>query len=78
MYLLTYIQVFTVSVCLNNVRQNRKERLLQKKWSHIEPHLIAPLDEKEVSLKVSDLINHLFLACSMRNSFITFFLHYCH
>uniref|UniRef100_A0A3Q3VWV2 Guanylate cyclase n=1 Tax=Mola mola TaxID=94237 RepID=A0A3Q3VWV2_MOLML len=51
MYLFTYIQVFTVSVCVNNVRQNRKERFMQKKWSHIDPHLIAPLDEKEVSLK---------------------------
>uniref|UniRef100_A0A3B4B086 Guanylate cyclase n=1 Tax=Periophthalmus magnuspinnatus TaxID=409849 RepID=A0A3B4B086_9GOBI len=29
----------------------RKERLMQKKWSHIEPHLIGPLDEKEVVLK---------------------------
>lgn len=46
-------------VCLNNVRQNRKERLLQKRWSHIDPHLIGPLDEKEVSLKVNNL-NHLF------------------
>ncbi|XP_068193477.1 guanylyl cyclase C [Antennarius striatus] len=34
--------------------QNRKERLMQKKWSHIEPHLIAPLDEKEVSLKIDE------------------------
>uniref|UniRef100_A0A3P8Q034 Guanylate cyclase n=1 Tax=Astatotilapia calliptera TaxID=8154 RepID=A0A3P8Q034_ASTCA len=35
-------------------RQNRKERCLQKKWSHIEPHLIGPLDEKEVSLKIDE------------------------
>uniref|UniRef100_A0A3Q2VQA7 Guanylate cyclase n=1 Tax=Haplochromis burtoni TaxID=8153 RepID=A0A3Q2VQA7_HAPBU len=34
--------------------QNRKERCLQKKWSHIEPHLIGPLDEKEVSLKIDE------------------------
>ncbi|XP_035766700.1 heat-stable enterotoxin receptor-like [Neolamprologus brichardi] len=34
--------------------QNRKERSLQKKWSHIEPHLIGPLDEKEVSLKIDE------------------------
>lgn len=26
---------------------------MQKKWSHIDPHLIGPLDEKEVSLKVT-------------------------
>uniref|UniRef100_A0A3Q4AH40 Guanylate cyclase n=1 Tax=Mola mola TaxID=94237 RepID=A0A3Q4AH40_MOLML len=56
---LNLIELFTVSVCVNNVRQNRKERFMQKKWSHIDPHLIAPLDEKEVSLKVSDLTNHL-------------------
>lgn len=41
--------VFTVYI----VRQNRKERLIQKRWSHIESHLIAPLDEREVSLKVT-------------------------
>uniref|UniRef100_A0A8C4EH49 Guanylate cyclase n=1 Tax=Dicentrarchus labrax TaxID=13489 RepID=A0A8C4EH49_DICLA len=35
------------------VMQNRKERLMQKRWSHIDPHLIDPLDEKEVSLKVN-------------------------
>ncbi len=52
--------VFTLCVCMYPFRQNRKERLRQKKWSHIEPHLIAPLDEKEVSLKVNSLINHLF------------------
>uniref|UniRef100_A0AAX7SED3 Guanylate cyclase n=1 Tax=Astatotilapia calliptera TaxID=8154 RepID=A0AAX7SED3_ASTCA len=33
---------------------SRKERCLQKKWSHIEPHLIGPLDEKEVSLKIDE------------------------
>uniref|UniRef100_A0A665WBZ3 Guanylate cyclase n=1 Tax=Echeneis naucrates TaxID=173247 RepID=A0A665WBZ3_ECHNA len=34
--------------------QNRKERLMQKKWSHINTHLIGPLDEKEVSLKIDE------------------------
>uniref|UniRef100_A0A3B3XLE2 Guanylate cyclase n=1 Tax=Poecilia mexicana TaxID=48701 RepID=A0A3B3XLE2_9TELE len=37
---------------VNAARQNRKERQMQKKWSHLSPHLIGPLDEKEVSLKV--------------------------
>uniref|UniRef100_A0A7N8YFE5 Guanylate cyclase n=1 Tax=Mastacembelus armatus TaxID=205130 RepID=A0A7N8YFE5_9TELE len=45
--------------CLN-VRQNRKERLRQKKWSHIDPQLIAPLDEREVSLKVRSPMHQLF------------------
>ncbi|CAL8301364.1 unnamed protein product [Merluccius merluccius] len=35
-------------------RQNRKERKNQKKWSHIHPDLIGPLDEKEVSLKIDE------------------------
>lgn len=26
---------------------------MQKKWSHIDPQLFSPLDEKEVSLKVN-------------------------
>uniref|UniRef100_A0AAQ4QDX1 Guanylyl cyclase C n=1 Tax=Gasterosteus aculeatus aculeatus TaxID=481459 RepID=A0AAQ4QDX1_GASAC len=43
-----------VCVRVNTVRQNRKERLMQKKWSHINPLLIGPLDEKEVSLKIDD------------------------
>uniref|UniRef100_A0A3Q1B283 Guanylyl cyclase C n=1 Tax=Amphiprion ocellaris TaxID=80972 RepID=A0A3Q1B283_AMPOC len=34
--------------------QNRKERHIQKKWSHIDSHLISPLDEREVSLKIDD------------------------
>lgn len=42
-----------VCVCVLAVRQNRKERLMQKKWSHIDPQLFSPLDEKEVSLKVN-------------------------
>lgn len=48
-----------VCVCVHTVRQNRKERLMQKKWSHIDPQLFGPLDEKEVSLKVNqELILH--------------------
>ncbi|XP_023263947.1 heat-stable enterotoxin receptor-like, partial [Seriola lalandi dorsalis] len=27
---------------------------MQKKWSHIDPHLIGPLDEKAVSLKIDE------------------------
>lgn len=30
---------------------------MQKKWSHIDSHLIGPLDEKEVSLKVNSAIS---------------------
>uniref|UniRef100_A0A3Q3JIQ0 Guanylate cyclase n=1 Tax=Monopterus albus TaxID=43700 RepID=A0A3Q3JIQ0_MONAL len=41
-------------MCMNDVRQNRKEHLMQKKWSHIDPQLIASLDEREVSLKIDD------------------------
>lgn len=39
---------------------------MQKKWSHIDPHLIDPLNEKEVSLKVNSLntistiVRHIF------------------
>uniref|UniRef100_A0A8C7X966 Guanylate cyclase n=1 Tax=Oryzias sinensis TaxID=183150 RepID=A0A8C7X966_9TELE len=46
--------VFHKTLSANSVRQNRKERLMQMKWSHIEPHLIGPLDEKEVSLKIDE------------------------
>uniref|UniRef100_A0A3Q3EE84 Guanylate cyclase n=1 Tax=Labrus bergylta TaxID=56723 RepID=A0A3Q3EE84_9LABR len=46
------VMAFVLCVSLHVIRQNRKERLMQKKWSHIHPHLIAPLDEKAVSLKV--------------------------
>lgn len=62
--LILIIHVFTVRVCvcLNYLRQSRKERLMQKRWSHIEPHLIDPLDEKEVSLKVNNVIKDLFPA----------------
>ncbi|XP_047426766.1 guanylyl cyclase C [Mugil cephalus] len=47
------VVVVTV-IALIFYRQNRKERRIQKKWSHIEPHLIAPLDEREVSLKIDE------------------------
>ncbi|XP_061566940.1 guanylyl cyclase C [Cololabis saira] len=45
------VVVVTV-IALIFYRQNRKERLMQKKWSHIDPHLIGPLDEKEINLKI--------------------------
>ncbi|KAF3846751.1 hypothetical protein F7725_003829 [Dissostichus mawsoni] len=43
--------IVVTAIALIFYRQNRKVRLLQKKWSHINPLLIGPLDEKEVSLK---------------------------
>ncbi|XP_044186028.1 heat-stable enterotoxin receptor [Thunnus albacares] len=46
--------VVVTAIALIFYRQNRKERDMQKKWSHIDPHLIGPLDEKEVSLKIDD------------------------
>ncbi|KAK7939396.1 hypothetical protein WMY93_002722 [Mugilogobius chulae] len=46
--------VVVTAIALIFYRQNKKERLMQKKWSHIEPHLIGPLDEKDVSLKIDD------------------------
>ncbi|XP_029294490.1 heat-stable enterotoxin receptor [Cottoperca gobio] len=46
--------VVVTAIALIFYRQNRKERLLQKRWSHINPHLIGPLDEKEVSLKIDE------------------------
>ncbi|KAM9844043.1 guanylyl cyclase C [Aulostomus maculatus] len=46
--------VVVTAIALIFYRQNRKERLMQKKWSHINPQLIGPLDEKEVSLKIDD------------------------
>uniref|UniRef100_A0A671VI18 Guanylate cyclase n=1 Tax=Sparus aurata TaxID=8175 RepID=A0A671VI18_SPAAU len=47
------LRLHLLYVSFNNVRQNRKERLLQKKWSHIDSHLIGPLDEKEGSATFS-------------------------
>uniref|UniRef100_A0A672H0D4 Guanylate cyclase n=1 Tax=Salarias fasciatus TaxID=181472 RepID=A0A672H0D4_SALFA len=46
--------VIVTAVALIFYRKNRKERHMRKKWSHIDPHLIGPLDEKEVSLKIDD------------------------
>lgn len=46
--------VVVTAIALIFYRQNKKERIMQKKWSHIEPHLIGPLDEKAVSLKIDD------------------------
>lgn len=42
---------------------------MQKRWSHINPHLIGPLDEKEVSLKVNRPINQLFPTCQIQSKF---------
>ncbi|KAM7386452.1 hypothetical protein PAMA_009190 [Pampus argenteus] len=47
--------VVVTAIALIFYRQNRKERLIQKRWSHIDPHLIGPLDEKEVSLKIDEV-----------------------
>ncbi|KAF1379197.1 hypothetical protein PFLUV_G00173570 [Perca fluviatilis] len=46
--------VVVTAIALIFYRQNRKQRHLQKRWSHINPHLIGPLDEKEVSLKIDE------------------------
>uniref|UniRef100_A0AAQ6A901 Guanylyl cyclase C n=1 Tax=Amphiprion ocellaris TaxID=80972 RepID=A0AAQ6A901_AMPOC len=46
--------VVVTAIALIFYRQNRKERHIQKKWSHIDSHLISPLDEREVSLKIDD------------------------
>ncbi|TNN55617.1 Heat-stable enterotoxin receptor [Liparis tanakae] len=46
--------VVVTAIALIFYSQNRKDRLMQKKWSHINPHLIGPLDEKEVSLKIDE------------------------
>ncbi|XP_036944032.1 heat-stable enterotoxin receptor isoform X1 [Acanthopagrus latus] len=54
MIVLSFSVIVVTAIALIFYRQNRRERLLQKKWSHIDPHLIGPLDEKEVSLKIDD------------------------
>ncbi|XP_076609016.1 guanylyl cyclase C [Chaetodon auriga] len=46
--------IVVTGIALIFYRQNRKERLLHKRWSHIDSHLIGPMDEKEVSLKIDD------------------------
>ncbi|XP_061701994.1 guanylyl cyclase C [Syngnathoides biaculeatus] len=51
---LSFSVVVVTAIALIFYRQNRKERQMQKKWSHINTHLICPLDEKEVSLKIDD------------------------
>ncbi|XP_072224711.1 guanylyl cyclase C [Leuresthes tenuis] len=47
--------VVVTAIALIFYRQNRKERRMQKRWSHIDPHLICPFDEKEVSLKIEEV-----------------------
>ncbi|XP_030649199.1 heat-stable enterotoxin receptor [Chanos chanos] len=42
--------VLATAIAFVFYRQNRKERKNQKRWSHIPPALIAPLDDKEASL----------------------------
>ncbi|XP_056143733.1 guanylyl cyclase C [Lampris incognitus] len=46
--------VVVTAIALIFYRQNRKERLNQKRWSHINPDEIGPLDEKEISLKIDE------------------------
>ncbi|KAM4530764.1 guanylyl cyclase C [Odontesthes bonariensis] len=47
--------VVVTAIALIFYRQNREERRMQKRWSHIDPHLICPFDEKEVSLKIDEV-----------------------
>ncbi|KAM3597900.1 uncharacterized protein V6R79_010938 [Siganus canaliculatus] len=54
MIVLSVSVVVVTVIALVFYRQNRKQRQMQKKWSHIDAHLIGPLDEKEVSLKIDD------------------------
>ncbi|XP_041813009.1 heat-stable enterotoxin receptor [Chelmon rostratus] len=54
MIVLSVSVIVVTAIALIFYRQNRKERLLHKKWSHIDQHLIGPLDEKAVSLKIDD------------------------
>ncbi|XP_029913000.1 heat-stable enterotoxin receptor [Myripristis murdjan] len=46
--------VVVTAIALIFYRQNRKERQMQKRWSHLNPDLIGPLDEREVSLKIDE------------------------
>ncbi|KAG9279281.1 heat-stable enterotoxin receptor isoform X2 [Astyanax mexicanus] len=49
--------VLVTAVALLFYRQNRKQRFNQKKWSHINPDLIIPVDYREtnlISLKIDD------------------------
>ncbi|KAL4647852.1 heat-stable enterotoxin receptor-like isoform X1 [Arapaima gigas] len=49
--------VVVAAIALIFYRQNRKGRQIQKRWSHISPDLISPLDSNErslVSLKIDE------------------------
>ncbi|XP_036420024.1 heat-stable enterotoxin receptor-like [Colossoma macropomum] len=49
--------VLVTAVALLFYRQNRKQRYKQKKWSHISPDLIIPIDYREtnlISLKIDE------------------------
>ncbi|KAI4889235.1 hypothetical protein NFI96_019827 [Prochilodus magdalenae] len=49
--------VLVTAVALLFYRQNRKQRYKQKKWSHINPDLLIPIDYREtnlISLKIDD------------------------
>ncbi|KAF7645951.1 hypothetical protein LDENG_00195750 [Lucifuga dentata] len=66
--ILSLSMVVVTAIALIFYRQNRKERLMQKKWSHINSQLIGPLDEKEVSLKIDedkrkDSLYHIHRGC---------------
>ncbi|XP_017572831.1 heat-stable enterotoxin receptor [Pygocentrus nattereri] len=49
--------VLVTAIALLFYRQNRKQRYMQKKWSHISPDLIIPVDYREtnlISLKIDE------------------------
>uniref|UniRef100_A0A4W4HRX5 Guanylate cyclase n=1 Tax=Electrophorus electricus TaxID=8005 RepID=A0A4W4HRX5_ELEEL len=50
MIVLALSVVLVTAIALIFYRQNRRQRYYQKKWSHIHPDLITPLDNKETSL----------------------------
>ncbi|XP_076863972.1 guanylyl cyclase C [Brachyhypopomus gauderio] len=50
MIVLAISVVLVTAVALLFYRQYRRQRYYQKKWSHIHPDLITPLDNKETSL----------------------------
>ncbi|CAF91870.1 unnamed protein product, partial [Tetraodon nigroviridis] len=54
MIVLSVSVIVASAIALIFYRQNRKERLMQKKWSHMDGQLFSPLDEKEVSLKIEE------------------------
>ncbi|XP_036408707.1 heat-stable enterotoxin receptor [Megalops cyprinoides] len=54
---LSVVVVVVTAIALIFYRQNRRERQIQKKWSHIPPDRVAPLDHRErslVSLKIDE------------------------